>query len=56
MHIWAKIIAHCESYSYLYGLTRDELNYTPCCAYSKEIYSENFPSEVFRALKEKAIR
>jgi hypothetical protein len=40
----------------LYGLTRDELRYTPCGVDPKEVHGEDFPGETFRVLKEKEIK
>jgi hypothetical protein len=40
-------------YARLYGLTRDELRYTPIGVDPKEVYGEDFPGETFRVLKEK---
>jgi hypothetical protein len=37
-------------YARLYGLTRDELRYTPCSVDHKEVHSEDFPGETFRVL------
>ena len=51
-------------YARLYGLTRDELRYTPFGVDPKEVYGEDpstrlrasFPGETFRVLKEKEIK
>ena len=43
-------------YARLYGLTRDELRYTPFGVDPKEVYGEDFPGEMFRVLKEKEVR
>ena len=43
-------------YARLYGLTRDELCYTPFGVDPKEVHGEDFPGETFRVLKEKAVR
>jgi len=40
----------------LYGLTRDELRYTPFGVDPKEVHGEDFPGETFRVLKEKEVR
>jgi hypothetical protein len=40
----------------LYGLTRDELHYTPYGVDPKEVHGEDFPGETFRVLKEKEVR
>ena len=40
----------------LYGLTRDELRYTPYGVDPKEVHGEDFPGETFRVLKEKEIK
>jgi hypothetical protein len=40
-------------YSYLYGLSRDELRYI---LNPSDIYDSDFPSETFRVLKDKEIR
>ena len=40
-------------YARLYGLTEEEL----CCILDpKDVYGEDFPSEIFRVLKEKEMR
>ena len=44
------------SYTCLYGLTRDELRYTPCGVDPKEVHGKDFPGETFRVLKEKEVR
>jgi hypothetical protein len=43
-------------YSRLYGLTRDELRYTPCGVDPKEVHGEDFPGETFCVLKEKEVK
>ena len=43
-------------YARLYGLTRDELRYTPYGVDHKKVRREEFPGEKFRVLKEKEIR
>ena len=51
-------------YACLYGLTRDELRYTPCGVDPKEVYGEDpstgsgrrFSGETFRVLKEKEVK
>ena len=43
-------------YARLYGLTRDELRYTPFAVDPKEVHGEDFPGETFRVLKEKEIK
>ena len=40
-------------YAHLYGLTRDELRYI---LDPKNVYSEDFPGETFRVLKEKEVK
>ena len=35
-------------YARLYGLTRDELRYTPFGVDPKEVHDEDFPGETFR--------
>lgn len=49
-HLRAELDA---AYSYLYGLTRDELRYI---LDPTDVYGPDFPSETFRVLKEKEIR
>jgi len=36
----------------LYGLTRDELRYTPFGVDPKEVHGADFPGETFRVVKE----
>ena len=43
-------------YARLYGLTRDELRYTPFGVDPKEVHGVDFPGETFRVLKEKEIK
>lgn len=43
-------------YGRLYGLTRDELRYTPSGVDRKEVHGEDFPGETYRVLKEKEIK
>jgi hypothetical protein len=51
-------------YARLYGLTRDELRYTPFGVDPKEVHGEDpstqlragFPGETFRVLKEKEVK
>jgi hypothetical protein len=43
-------------YARLYGLTRDELQYTPFGVDPKEVFGDDFPGETFRVLKEKEVR
>jgi hypothetical protein len=43
-------------YARLYGLTRDELRYTPVGVDPKVVHGEDFLSETFRVLKEKEIK
>jgi hypothetical protein len=43
-------------YPRLYGLSRDELRYTPYGVDPKEVHGEDFPGETFRVLKEKEVR
>ena len=40
----------------LYGLTCDELRYTPFGVDPKEVHGEDFPGETFRVLKEKEVK
>ncbi len=42
-------------YARLYGLTRDELRYTPFGVGPKEFYGEDLSGETFRVLKEKEV-
>lgn len=42
--------------THLNGLTHDELRYTPIGVDPKEVYSEDFPGETFRVLKEKEVK
>ncbi len=49
-HLRAELDAYCAR---LYGLARDELRYI---LDPKEVYSEDFPGETFRVLKEKEIK
>ena len=44
------------NYARLYGLTRDELRYTPFGVDPKEVYGEDFPGKTFRVLKEKEVK
>jgi len=44
------------TYARLYGLTRDELRYTPLASTPKEVHGEDFPGETFCVLKEKEIK
>ena len=43
-------------YAHLYGLTRDELRYTPTGVDPKEVRGEDFSGERFRVLKEKEVK
>ena len=43
-------------YARLYGLTRDELRYTPFGVDPKEVHGEDFLGETFRVLKKKEVR
>ena len=43
-------------YARLYGLTCDELRYTPTGVDPKEVYGEDFPGETLRVLNEKGIK
>ena len=43
-------------YARLYGLTRDELRYTPYGVDPKEVHGEDFPGETFRVVREKEVR
>jgi hypothetical protein len=44
-------------YTRLYGLTRDELRYTPyLCVEPKEGYDEDFPGGTFHVWKEKEVK
>jgi len=53
----AQIRAELDAYYVrLYGLTREELCYTPFGFDPKEVHGEDFLGETFRVLKEKEIR
>jgi hypothetical protein len=54
---YAQLRAELDAYyARLYGLTRDELRYTPIGVDPKEIYGEDFSGESFRVLKERKIK
>jgi hypothetical protein len=43
-------------YARLYGLTRDDLRYTPCGVDPKEVHGDDSRGETFHVLKEKEVR
>jgi len=43
-------------YARLYGLTRDELRYTPLASTPKEVHGEDFTGEPVRLVEEKEVR
>ena len=49
----AELDAYCAR---LYGLTRDELRYTPFSVDLKKVHGDDFPGEPVRVLKEKEIK
>ena len=54
---YAQLRAELDAYyARLYGLTRDELRYTPFGVDPKEVYGEDFPGESFHVLKGQEIR